>query len=287
MVYGEYPEGDGANAPLYLPSGVIRGKDLSTVHEFDPDKINEFVTHSWYNYGDGDGEGLHPFDGETRPNYTGPEPPYDRLNTDEKYSWLKSPRYDGMAVEVGPLSRMLVAYGRGHERVQELVNFALGQLGVGPEALFSTLGRVAARGLETQVLVERIDDWIDEIGTNMANGDLRIHDNSKWEPSSWPKECSGFGLHEAPRGALGHWVKIDNGTISNYQCIVPSTWNAGPRDAAGQAGAYEQSLLGTPIADPEQPIEILRTIHSFDPCMACGVHVLDPTGRELLEVKVR
>ncbi len=286
LAYGEYPEADDPNAPLFLPRGVIRNRDLANVEPMDPAKITEFVTHSWYEYGAGDSEGLHPSAGETRPNYTGPEPPYELLNTAGKYSWLKSPRYDGLPMEVGPLSRMLVAYGSGHPRVQALVNYALGQLGVGPEALFSTLGRVAARGIETLVLAEKLEDWLDELADNMGRGQLDIHDNSMWDPSNWPADCTGAGFHEAPRGALGHWVHIVNGEIANYQCVVPSTWNAGPRDAAGQRGPYEQALVGTPVADAEQPLEILRTVHSFDPCMACGVHVVDRTGRELSKVRV-
>ena len=287
LVYGEFPDGDGPDAPLFLPSGVIRNQDLSTVEPFDPDKVTEYVTHSWYDYDAGNDQGLHPFDGETNPNYTGPQPPYDRLDTDGAYSWLKSPRYDGLAMEVGPLSRMLVAYASGHERVQELVGFALGQLGVGPEALFSTLGRVAARGIETLVLAEKLDGWLGELADNMGRGDLAICDNSKWDPSTWPKECTGAGFHEAPRGALGHWVHIKDGEIARYQCVVPSTWNAGPRDAMGQPGPYEAALIGNPVENPEQPLEILRTVHSFDPCMACGVHVLDPRGRELVKVRVQ
>jgi [NiFe] hydrogenase large subunit/hydrogenase large subunit len=285
LAYGEYPETDGPNAPLFLPRGVIRNRDLANVEPMDPAKVTEFVTHSWYEYEAGDSEGLHPSMGETRPNYTGPEPPYDLLNTDGKYSWLKSPRYDGMPMEVGPLSRMLVAYGSGHPRVQELVNFALGQLGVGPAALFSTLGRVAARGIETLVLAEKLDGWLNELEDNMGRGQLDIQDNSKWDPSSWPDDCSGAGFHEAPRGALGHWVHIVNGEIADYQIVVPSTWNAGPRDAAGQRGPYEEALVGTPVADAEQPVEILRTVHSFDPCMACGVHVVDRAGREIAKVR--
>jgi [NiFe] hydrogenase large subunit/hydrogenase large subunit len=287
LVYGEYPEADGANAPLFFPAGVIRDRDLSTVEPFDPAKVTEFVTHSWYEYEDGDEQGLHPSRGETKPTYTGPEAPYERLNTDGKYSWLKAPRYDGRPMEVGPLSRMLVAYGSGHPRVRELVGSVLGQLGVGPEALFSTLGRVAARGIETLVLAEKLEEWLDELAANMGRGQLEIHDNSKWDPETWPKDCSGAGFHEAPRGALGHWVHIVDGEIANYQCVVPSTWNAGPRDAAGQLGPYEDALMGTPVADAEQPIEILRTLHSFDPCIACGVHVVDRSGRELAKVRVQ
>ena len=286
LVYGEYPEADGANAPLYLPSGVIRGRDLANVEPLDPAKITEYVTHSWFEYGGGDGQGIHPSSGETSPNYTGPAPPYDRLDTDGKYSWLKSPRYDDQAMEVGPLSRMLVAYASGHPRVQELVNGALGHLGVGAEALFSTLGRVAARGIETVVLAEKMEGWLDELAANMGRGELAIADTSKWDPASWPKDCTGAGFHEAPRGALGHWVHIQDGAIANYQFVVPRTWNAGPRGAMGNPGPYEQALIGNPVADPEQPLEILRTVHSFDPCMACGVHVLDPSGREVVQVKV-
>jgi [NiFe] hydrogenase large subunit/hydrogenase large subunit len=189
-------------------------------------------------------------------------------------------------MEVGPLARMLVAYGRGHARVKTLVDGVLAKLGVGAEALFSTLGRVAARGIETQVLAEKMGDWVSALADNMGRRELSIHDNSKWDPGTWPKEAVGAGLHEAPRGALGHWVHIRDREIAGYQCVVPSTWNAGPRDAAGKRGPYEEALIGTPVHDPEQPIEILRTIHSFDPCMACGVHVVDARGREVVKVRV-
>jgi len=285
MVYGEYPENDNVNPTLFLPRGIIRGRDLSKVEPFDQMKVTEYISHSWYQYERGDAVALHPFDGETQPNYTGPKPPYERLDTDKKYSWLKSPRYDGEPMEVGPLARMLVAYASGHPRVKELVGSVLKQLNVGPEALFSTLGRVAARGIETLIIAEKMDDWVNGLAANMASGELRIHDNSKWEPDTWPADASGAGFHEAPRGALGHWVHIHNGTIANYQCVVPSTWNAGPRDAMGRRGPYEEALLATPVADPLRPIEILRTVHSFDPCMACGVHVVDARRYELARVR--
>jgi len=286
LVYGDYPEDDGPNAPLFLPAGVIRNKDISKVERLDPSKITENVHHSWYEYAGGDANGLHPFQGETTPKYTGPRPPYERLDLGAKYTWLKSPRYDGIPMEVGPLSRMLVAYASGHPRVKELVTLVLTKLGVGPEALFSTLGRVAARAIETLLLAEKQGEWLDQLAANMGRRELRIHDNSKWDPSTWPAECSGAGFHEAPRGALGHWVRIENGAIANYQCIVPSTWNAGPRDASGRRGPYEEALLETPVADPAKPVEILRTIHSFDPCLACGVHVLDGRKREIARVRI-
>jgi hydrogenase large subunit len=287
LVYGEYPDDDSAKPALFLPGGVIRGRDLSKVEPFDQTKVTEYVAHSWYQYEQGDGAALHPSKGETQPAYNGPKPPYDRLYTDtnSKYSWLKSPRYDDQPMEVGPLARMLVAYASGHARVKELVGAVLKTLNVGPEALFSTLGRVAARGIETQVLAEKLSDWIDALGANMASGELRIHDNSKWDPNTWPADALGAGFHEAPRGALGHWVSIHDGVINNYQCVVPSTWNAGPRDAKNRRGPYEEALLGTPVADIQRPVEILRTVHSFDPCMACGVHVVDANRHEVVRVR--
>ncbi|RLC80850.1 MAG: hydrogenase 1 large subunit [Chloroflexi bacterium] len=287
LSYGDFPE-ISINEPesYYLPQGLIFDKDLSTVHPLDQQQITEYVTHSWFAYSEGDEVAKHPWDGETKPNYTGPKPPYEWLNTDGKYSWMKAPRYQDRPMEVGPLARMLVAYAKGHPRVKELVDMVLKKLGVGPEALFSTLGRTAARGIETLVIAEKLVEWTDQLAANMQAGDLRIHNGEKWEPSTWPREAKGWGHTEAPRGALGHWIHIKNGAIANYQCIVPSTWNGSPRDAKGQRGPYEASLLDTPIADPEKPIEILRTIHSFDPCMACAVHVVDPKGREYVRIRI-
>ncbi|MDI6793191.1 MAG: nickel-dependent hydrogenase large subunit [bacterium] len=287
MSYGDFPQ-TGINDPgsYFLPQGIILNNDLSTLYDVDQQKIAEYVVHSWFEYAEGDSLAKHPWEGETKPKYTGPQPPYEWLNTDHKYSWLKSPRYDDRPMEVGPLARMLVAYGRGHSRVKELVNYVLGELGVGPQALFSTLGRTAARGIETLVIAERLIDWTDQLAANIKAGDLRIHNGYRWDPSTWPGEAKGWGYHEAPRGSLGHWVSIKNGAIDNYQCVVPTTWNASPRDGKGQPGPYEASLVGTPVADPEKPIEILRTIHSFDPCMACAVHVVDPNNREYVRVKV-
>ncbi|MCL1593271.1 MAG: nickel-dependent hydrogenase large subunit [Actinomycetia bacterium] len=290
MSYGDFPLGqqNPSMAPddLFLPRGIILNKDLSTVLPMEPEKISEYISHSWYSYEAGDNVALPPMEGETTPNYTGPEPPYTQLNTDDKYSWLKSPRYDDTAMEVGPLARMLVAFGAGHERVQELVGAVLAQLGVGPEALFSTLGRTAARGIETQVLAEHSITLLERLTANIGGGDLEIHNSYRWDPKDWPSEASGFGMHEAPRGALAHWIKIANGEIASYQAVVPSTWNGGPRDGSGKRGAYEAALLDTPIADPERPLEILRTVHSFDPCMACAAHLIDKDGNPLVEVTV-
>ncbi len=286
LAYGEFPQA-ADNSQLFLPRGVILNKDLSKVLPMDHQKVAEYVTHSWYEYGTGDATPLHPWEGETHPKYTGPQPPYDSMVGDgAKYSWLKAPRYDGNAMEVGPLARMLVAYASGVKPVVDTVNLVLKTLGVGPEALFSTLGRTAARGIETLVLAQQLEGWVDQLAANIQRGDLKVHNGEKWDPSKWPTEAKGWGFLEAPRGALGHWVRIKNGAIENYQCVVPSTWNGSPRDANGKRGAWEEALVGTPVADPERPVEILRTVHSFDPCMACAVHVVDTRGRQVTKIKV-
>jgi len=287
LACGEFPLDGVPNTNNYwLPSGVIVNGDLKGVKDLDQNKVSEYVTHSWYTYQGGDDAGIHPFKGETSPKYTGPTPPYKELDTDGKYSWLKAPRYEGLPMEVGPLSRMLVAFARGHKEVTDAVTMVLKKLGVGPEVLFSTLGRTAARGVETLVVANQIPSMIGELAANMKKGDVKIAETSKWEPETWPAECEGHGWHEAPRGALCHWVRIKDQKIENYQCVVPSTWNGSPRDAKGQRGPYEASLIGTKVANPEQPVEILRTIHSFDPCMACAVHVVDAEGKQITRIKV-
>lgn len=279
MAYGDYTNGSIKDpAGFMFPRGIILGRDLSTVHPVDTRNISEFVTRSWYTYAGGEQVGLHPSQGETNPHYSGPKPPFEFLKTDEKYSWVKSPRYDGKAMEVGPLARTLIAYASGKGAAKTLVDSALAKLNLPLTALFSTMGRVAARAIEAGIMVENLGDWVAKLDDNMAHGNVKVHNGDKWNPDSWPKSCQGFGLHEAPRGSLGHWVEIEDKKIANYQAVVPSTWNAGPRDAQGQRGAYEASLQGTPIADPNRPLEVLRTVHSFDPCMACAVHVVQADG---------
>jgi len=282
LSFGDYAD---ASGNMWMPEGIILNQDLSTVHPVDQEKITEHVSNSWYSYDD-ETVGKHPWDGDTIPNYTGPKPPYDFLNTgdNDKYSWMKAPRYEGEVMEVGPLSRMLVGYAAGHEQIKGTVDSVLETLGVGPEALFSTLGRIAARCIETVIVINQMESWVDELADNINNGDLKIHEGSLWDPATWPAESKGFGRHEAPRGALGHWIRIKDGKVENYQCVVPSTWNCSPRDSKGKMGPYEASLIGTPVADPEKPLEVLRTIHSFDPCMACGVHVVDKTGQEITKI---
>jgi hydrogenase large subunit len=290
LTYGDFPE-QGVNDPstLLFPRGAILGRDLSTIHEVDlnaTDQVEEYVAHSWYHYDGGKTVGLHPYTGETALNYDGPTPPYEHVDIEKSYSWLKSPRWKGHVMEVGPLARVLMLYASGHEQTKELVNYTLQKLDIPVEALFSTLGRTAARMLETKVVADTMQTWYDNLVDNIKAGDTRTFNELLWEPSTWPNRAQGVGFTEAPRGALAHWIVIENGKIANYQAVVPSTWNAGPRDAAGQPGPYEAALAGHRLHDPKQPLEILRTIHSFDPCIACAVHVTDPNGEELVNVKI-
>ena len=289
LCYGDLPE-KGMEDPssFLLPAGVILNRDLSTIHPIDmnnANEIEEFIAHSWYDYAEGKDKGLHPYDGETSLNYTGPKPPYEHLDVDQSYSWIKSPRWKGKPMEVGPLARVLMLYASGHEQTRELVAMTLKTLDLPVEGLFSTLGRTAARTLETKVIVDAMQNWYNELVANIKSGDTRTFNETQWEPRLWPDRAMGVGFMEAPRGALAHWVVIKDGLIENYQAVVPTTWNAGPRDSKGQPGPYEAALAGHHLHDPKQPLEILRTIHSFDPCIACAVHVTDPDGEELIQVK--
>jgi Ni,Fe-hydrogenase I large subunit len=289
LAVGEFPDGDVRDIDqLYLPRGIILDRDLTRVWPYDQEKVKEYITSAWYEYSGGDGAGLHPWEGETKAKYTGPPTPWKFLQDEAKYTWMKAPRYDGKAMEVGPLSRMLVGFASGHQDIQAMVKEVLDRLQVGAGALFSTLGRTAARGIETVLLARRMNVWYDRLVERIRSGDVQTFTRDRWEPSSWPAKAQGYGYLDAPRGGLGHWVQIENGKISRYQCVVPSTWNCSPRDGEGQMGPYEAALVDNhPLLKPDQPIEILRTIHSFDPCMACGVHVLDAQGNSIVEVKVQ
>jgi hydrogenase large subunit len=290
MSYGDVPQnGIGDIGSFRFPRGVILNKNLAEVlpiDHTDASQIQEEISHSWYSYPAGQSS-LHPWEGVTEPNYTGPKPPYKELDETKAYSWLKAPRWKGNAMEVGPLARVLIGYASGKPEFKEVVGEALGRLKAPPAALFSTLGRTAARGLETKLAVHWLREEFDRLIANLKAGDSITADTRLWDPSTWKRDCKGYGFTEAPRGALAHWIHIQDGKIANYQCVVPSTWNASPRDARGQHGAYEAALLGTPLADPQRPLEILRTIHSFDPCLACASHVFGPDGEKLAEVIVR
>ena len=288
MSYGDFPT-NGYNdiSSFKFPQGVILDFDLSKVHDVDhrSNDIVEYVNNSWYDYSDGNDKGKHPWEGETNINYTGPKSPYDFLNVEDKYSFVKTPRWKEKPMEVGPLARLLVAYARGNKEVQEAVNGALKHLNVPVEALFSTLGRTAARGIETKIIAGWTVEFYNQLIANIKNGDSRMANTEKWDPKTWPAEAKGVGFTEAPRGGLAHWIKIKDGKTENYQQVVPTTWNASPRDAKGQRSPYEAALIGTPVADPKLPLEIIRTIHSFDPCLACAVHLYDEHGNHLSKVQ--
>ncbi len=286
MSFGDFRLDDTGfyNSALLFPSGVVMNGDLTKVYPFDPEKVQEDVTHAWY---EGTGAPEHPYEGTTNPKYTGMEKKADGmsyLKTDEKYSWIKSPIYDDERMEVGPLARMVVGVASGHELITKYVTNFLERANLPVTVLYSTIGRTAARAIETELMGDEMMKWVDELAANAASGDLHTWTDFDFDVVS--QSTKGAGLAEAPRGGLGHWVKIEDGKISNYQAVVPSTWNAAPRDYKGRLGAYEAALIGTKVADAEQPLEIIRTIHSFDPCIACAVHVVDTKGKELGVYKI-
>ena len=290
LTWGELPGEDNSDTSKYVvPRALILNRDLANVTVPDPrdfDRMKEYISHSWYKYGAGETAGLHPWQGETTFNYTGPKPPFQQLEVEQKYSWLKAPRWNDVPVEVGPLARVLAMYAGGHQQTKDLVDMVLKKLGAPITAVFSTLGRTAARAIETKVFADTLRATYNDLITEIKAGNTRTFNSDKWEPLTWPARAQGFGFMEAPRGALGHWIVIQNGKIENYQMVVPTTWNGSPRDHKGQAGAYEAALVGTPLAKPEWPLEILRTIHSFDPCMACAIHMVDAQGQDLGEVGI-
>jgi hydrogenase large subunit len=267
-----------------IPGGTIMGGDLGSVKpitsfqdKYFMENVTESIARSWY---DGDWE-KHPFDEETVPRFTSVDPA-------KKYTWVKAPRFQGKPMQVGPLAQVLVGYLSGHEPTKRWADAALGTMSriagvkVPPGALQSTLGRHACRAVRCAVMGELAMKHWGLLVENIGKGDTAIFNEPKF-PSG---EQRGFGFHEAPRGTLSHWIVIRDGKIRNYQAVVPSTWNAGPRDGQGQKGPYEASLVGNPVADPKRPLEVLRTIHSFDPCLACAIHTVDASGKEISRVKV-
>ena len=278
---------DSTGEQFAVPGGFIAGGDLATykpITSFNDayflKGVSEAVTHSWYDYQAGNDKSLHPYEGETRPNYTD-------FQDEGKYSWLKSPTFYGKPMQVGPLARVLAGLAAGHEPTTRYATATLERVSslagaqVGLDALHSTIGRHAARAIAAAVQVDTLADQWDRLIANMSSGDM-----TTFNPPSFPKgEQRGVGFHEAPRGVLSHWVVIKDGKIDNYQCVVPTTWNAAPRNEQDAPGAYEACLMDNPVADPEQPLEVLRTVHSFDPCLACAVHVLDTEGGAVVKVK--
>ncbi len=274
---------DAAATKSALPGGTIMNGDLSTVkpiegisNQYFKENVEESIARAWY---DGDWS-KHPWDSTT-------DPKPGEFEDEGRYTWLKAPRFQGKPMQVGPLAQLLVGYAQGHELTVKSVDATLARISavagttVGPNALLGTLGRHAARAVRANIMADLTLECTDLLIDNMVKGDLEI-----FNPPTFPKgEQRGVGVHEAPRGLLSHWIVIQDGKIKNYQAVVPSTWNAGPRDAEGALGPYEASLIGNPIADPERPLEVLRTVHSFDPCIACAVHMLDPEGKEVVKVK--
>ncbi|HLB03003.1 MAG TPA: nickel-dependent hydrogenase large subunit [Nitrospiria bacterium] len=258
-----------------LPSGIVLDGSLKA-QEVDQTVITEDVTHGWYK----DGQPQHPSVGTTEPEFT-------EWDVERKYTWAKAPRYGDRPMEVGALARMVVAYSKGHPTAKKLIDQTLGELGVAgkPEVLFSVVGRIAARALETKLIADAMVGWSNEILENIKAGKK---DTFSWPLSDYgvPDQAQGVGLWEAPRGALGHWNQIEGGRLANYQVITPTCWNISPRDAKGVKGPIEQALIGTPVADPKRPLEILRVAHSFDPCLACTVHVIDPESNAVYKVRV-
>ena len=270
-------------------SGIIKDGDLSRVFEIDEDKITEEATHAWYK----DNEPQHPYDGTNNPKYTGfvdgqsvgPDGKMvssKNINEKEKYSWIKSPRYDNEPMEVGPLACMLVGYAQGNKKIEKVVNEFLTQTGLPASALFSTLGRTAGRMLQTKLIADNaliaFNNLIENLKVDQETCATYTIDKNK--------EYKGRGMGDVPRGMLSHWIRIKNGVVENYQTVVPSTWNAGPMDSKGAKGPYEADLVGLKIEDLTQPLEIIRIIHSYDPCIACAVHVMDTKGNKLSEYKV-
>ncbi len=273
LAWGEFPLTDTEPESLFMPRGVIMKRDLAGMKLAHQARVTEHVARAWYE-GSAD---RHPYEGETKPLQEDPK----YRPGDGRYSWFKAPRYENEPCEVGPLARVLVAYAKGHPDIKPVVDKVLKTLEVPVSALFSTLGRTAARGIEALVIGEAMQGWTMELVENLKKGDT-----STYQSYEMPESAMGVGLNDVPRGALGHWIQIENKKIKNYQYVVPSTWNLGPRDSAGKLGPVEEALIGTPVADPKKPLEVLRTVHSFDPCVACGVHVIDPDSNQVYKIKV-
>jgi len=266
-----------------LPGGYIPGGDVSKFMPIksynDPffrDNVKESIKHSWY---DGDWD-RHPWEEDTAPKYTD-------FQDKGKYSWVKSPNFQGKPAQVGPLANVLCMYAAGHAPTKKYAEKTLATVSalagakVGVAALHSTIGRIAARSIRCAVLYDTLKSQWQALVENISKGDVKTFNRPVFPAG----EQRGFGFHEAPRGTLSHWIVIKDGTIKNYQAVVPSTWNAGPRNSQDALGPYEASLLGNPVADPEKPLEVLRTVHSFDPCLACAIHMVDKEHHEIVKVK--
>ncbi|MGL5318354.1 MAG: nickel-dependent hydrogenase large subunit [Bacteroidales bacterium] len=285
LAAGDFPMIQFNNIASYKTfRGIVRNCDLSKVEEFDPmasDGLQEYINNAWYDYPQGKEVGLHPSEGETILNYTGKTPPFEFLDHDKPYSWIKTPRYKGEPMEVGPLARFVVNYAAGNKPYVDITNRCLKKLNLTTDALFSVVGRTLARAMEAEIISEWMTDFYNQLVENIKGGDFRMVNNIFWEPSTWQPKSAGYSVSEAPRGAVAHYVSIENKKVSRYQMVVPTTWNASPRDAKGQRSPFEASLLDIPVHDAASPLEIIRTVHSFDPCMACAVHLYSEEGKHV------
>ena len=294
LAYGAFPSiaNDYSQKSLLIPGGaIINGNfnEVLPVDLSDEDQIREEVGRSWYTYPKGV-TSLHPYQGETVPHFElgpatkGSRTDIKQLDENAPYSWIKTPRWRGNMMEVGPLARTLIAYQLKQPDIVARVDDLCARIGAPVTSLQSTMGRILTRAQEAHWAADTMQVFFDKLITNLKNGDSTAVFTNKWDPDTWPQEARGVGFTEAPRGALGHWTVIKNKKVDVYQCVVPTTWNAAPRSDGGQLGPYEAALLGTKMDVPKQPLEILRTLHSFDPCLACATHVLGPDGSELLTV---
>lgn len=296
LAFGGFPllANDFSQENLLIPGGAIINGNFEEVFPVDlaaEDQVREEVGRAWYSYPKGV-TSLHPYQGETVPHFVlgpgtkGTMTDIRQLDENGPYSWIKTPRWRGHMMEVGPLARTLVAYSLKKADIVDRVDDLCARINAPVSALSSTMGRILTRAQEAHWAADTMQMFLSKLFTNLTNGDNTAVYTAKWEPDSWPKEGRGIGFAEAPRGALGHWVTVKDQKIEHYQCVVPTTWNAAPRSDDGQLGPYEAALMNTKMAVPTQPLEILRTIHSFDPCLACATHILGPDGDELLTVRM-
>jgi Ni,Fe-hydrogenase I large subunit len=272
---GEYPLEDVREPDMLFPNGRLTDGNLERSEPVTETQVAESVAHAWYTYDNGDDALRRPIEGQTNPSYTG-QVPLTQLSDGAKYSWVKAPRLDGLAMETGPLARVLVAAANGQPDVRVVLGRQLTATGIPANAMGGALGRTLARSIEAEVVVRQLESWLFELKANLATGDVAVTSIELWDPVSWPKEVEGWSLGEGPRGSVGHWLRIRDAVVDHYQVVDGSTWNTSPRDSLGMPGPLEAALAGIEVADPAKPVELLRVIHSFAPCAACAAHVMDP-----------
>lgn len=287
LAFGEFPQDDSASPALELPRGQLVGGNIERVQSVDQGNVAETVLHAWYTGGSGNSSGLlAPASGETVPAFDAPLP-LTSLDGAGSYSWIKAARYAGIPMETGPLARVLIAYAQGSQEIGTALGTVLRALSLGPEVMPSVVGRLIATAVESTVMVSKARGWLLALRQHLGTGDLAVADISAWDQSVWPGEADGWSLGEGPRGAVGHWVAIRDRLIDRYQVIDASTWNASPRDKNGQRGPIEAALRGVEVADPTRPLELLRVVHSFNPCEACAAHVVKPDDAGAFELCIR